>query len=101
MTSLSRPDFQRAMGHPLAAPVSLFSEPSVTRPQVDVVLCRISTGSAHMRTDRRTFLKNVADAAGLVFVGCGVTGAGAQSAQRAAVTRRPVVVKGRRITTVD
>src|SRR6185369_8385665 len=54
-----------------------------------------------MRTDRRTFLKDVADAAGLVFVGCGVTGAGAQSAQRAAVTRRPVVVKGRRITTVD
>ena len=54
-----------------------------------------------MRTDRRTFLKDVAGAAGLVFVGCGVTGVGAQSAQRVGVTRRPVVVKGRRITTVD
>ena len=54
-----------------------------------------------MRTDRRTFLKDVAGAAGLVFVECGVAGVGAQSAQRAGVTRRPVVVKGRRITTVD
>src|SRR4029077_1663268 len=74
---------------------------AATRPQVDVAMCRISTGGAQMRTDRRTFLKDVAGAAGLVFVGCGVTGVCAQSAQRAGVTRRPVVVKGRRITTVD
>jgi aminocarboxymuconate-semialdehyde decarboxylase len=54
-----------------------------------------------MRTDRRTFLKELAGAGGLVFVGCGVAGVGAQSAPRAGVTRRTVVVKGRRITTVD
>jgi aminocarboxymuconate-semialdehyde decarboxylase len=52
-----------------------------------------------MQTDRRTFLKDVA--AGVVFVGCGVAGVSAQSAQRAGVTRRTVVVNGRRITTVD
>ena len=54
-----------------------------------------------MRTDRRTFLIDAAAAASLVFVGCGVADAAAQSAQRARPTRRPVVVKGRRIKTVD
>ena len=52
-----------------------------------------------MRADRRRFLKDVAGAAGLVVVGCGA--AGAQSARPASRTRRPVVVKGRRIKTVD
>ena len=49
--------------------------------------------------DRRTFLKGVGGTAGLVFVGCGVTEAAAQSSDRS--TRRPLVVKGRRIRTVD
>ena len=51
-------------------------------------------------TNRREFLKDVAGAAGLVFVGCGITAA-AQSRPAGAAARRPVVVKGRRITTVD
>ena len=51
-------------------------------------------------TNRREFLKDVAGAAGLVFVGCGSTTA-AQSRPAGAAARRPVVVKGRRITTVD
>jgi aminocarboxymuconate-semialdehyde decarboxylase len=51
-------------------------------------------------TNRREFLKDVAGAAGLVFVGCGITTA-AQSRPAGAAARRPVVVKGRRITTVD
>ena len=51
--------------------------------------------------DRRGFLKDLAGAAGLVFVGCGGADAAAQSAPRARPTRRPVMVKGRRIRTVD
>jgi aminocarboxymuconate-semialdehyde decarboxylase len=51
------------------------------------------------RVDRRTFLKGVGGAAGLVFVGCGGAAAAAQTSNRA--TRRPLVVKGRRIRTVD
>ena len=51
-------------------------------------------------TNRREFLKDVAGAAGLVFVGCGIADA-AQSRPAGAAARRPVVVKGRRITTVD
>src|SRR5436309_1053550 len=51
-----------------------------------------------MRTDRRTFLKEVAGTAGLVFVGCR-GGAAAQGSRRAA--RPPVVIGGRRIRTVD
>ena len=48
-----------------------------------------------MRVERRTFLK----AAGLVFVGCGVTAA--QSAPRVRASRRPVLVNGERIRTVN
>jgi predicted TIM-barrel fold metal-dependent hydrolase len=54
-----------------------------------------------MRTARRRFLKDVAGAAGLVFVGCGIADAAAQPAPRGSATRRPLVVKGRRIRTVD
>jgi aminocarboxymuconate-semialdehyde decarboxylase len=54
-----------------------------------------------MATDRRRFLKGMAGTAGLVFVGCGAVDARAQSAPRARTTRRPLVVKGRRIRTVD
>jgi aminocarboxymuconate-semialdehyde decarboxylase len=54
-----------------------------------------------VRTDRRAFLKDVAGAAGLVFVGCNVAGAAAQTPSRAGAARRPVTVKGKRITTVD
>jgi predicted TIM-barrel fold metal-dependent hydrolase len=50
---------------------------------------------------RRTFLKNAAGTAGLVFVGCALAPAAAQSVQRLGAVRRPVVVKGRRIRTVD
>src|SRR6516162_2793523 len=53
-----------------------------------------------MMPDRRTFLKAAASAGGLVFVGCGLAEAAAQSAQRSA-TRTPVVLRGRRIRTVD
>jgi aminocarboxymuconate-semialdehyde decarboxylase len=49
--------------------------------------------------NRREFLKDVAGAAGIVFVGCGI-GEAAQ-ARPAAGARRPVVVNGRRMTTVD
>ncbi len=51
------------------------------------------------RIDRRSFLKGVGGAAGIVFVGCGGTAAAAQASNRS--TRRPLVVKGRRIRTVD
>jgi aminocarboxymuconate-semialdehyde decarboxylase len=53
--------------------------------------------------NRRTFLKDVAGAAGLVFVGCGVADAGQGRAAGipSATPRRPVMLKGRRITTVD
>jgi aminocarboxymuconate-semialdehyde decarboxylase len=54
-----------------------------------------------MRAGRRRFLKDVAGAAGLVFVGCGVADAAPQQAQRARTSRRLVTVKGRRIRTVD
>jgi aminocarboxymuconate-semialdehyde decarboxylase len=50
--------------------------------------------------NRREFLREVAGAAGLVFVGCGLADA-AQSGRAGRATRRPVVVKGRRIMTVD
>jgi len=50
--------------------------------------------------NRRVFLKDVAGAAGLVFVGCGIAEA-AQSRPAARAGRRPVLVRGRRITTVD
>jgi aminocarboxymuconate-semialdehyde decarboxylase len=51
-------------------------------------------------TNRREFLKDVAGAAGLVFVGCDLA-ATAQSRPAGAAARRPVIVRGRRITTVD
>jgi aminocarboxymuconate-semialdehyde decarboxylase len=51
-----------------------------------------------MDIDRRAFLK---EAAGLVFVGCSVGDAVAQSLPRAAAARRAVTIKGKRITTVD
>jgi predicted TIM-barrel fold metal-dependent hydrolase len=51
------------------------------------------------RIDRRAFLKGVGGTAGLVFVGCGVAEAAAQSSNRS--TRRPLLVNGRRIRTVD
>jgi len=55
-----------------------------------------------MMPDRRTFLKAAASAGGLVFVGCGLAEAAAQSAQRGSSgTRTPVVLRGRRIRTVD
>jgi aminocarboxymuconate-semialdehyde decarboxylase len=47
---------------------------------------------------RREFVRKVAGAAGLTFVGCG---ASAQSTSPAASTRRVVSVNGRRIRTVD
>jgi aminocarboxymuconate-semialdehyde decarboxylase len=50
--------------------------------------------------NRREFLKDVAGAAGLAFVGCGIAGA-AQQRPAGTPSRRPVVVRGRRITTVD
>ena len=53
-----------------------------------------------MRTNRRTFLKDAAAAAGLVFVGCRVSAA-AQTPARTRPARQPVVVRGRRIRTVD
>jgi aminocarboxymuconate-semialdehyde decarboxylase len=52
-----------------------------------------------VQTDRRRFLKDAARAAGLVFVGCSLADAAPRQRTRAA--RRTVVVKGRRITTVD
>ena len=59
-------------------------------------------GDTTVRTDRRSFLKDAAGAAGLVFVGCSIAGAIDPRAQRgAAAARRTVVVRGRRITTVD
>src|SRR5260221_1230474 len=59
-------------------------------------------GDTTVRTDRRSFLKDAAGAAGLVFVGCSIAGAIDARAQRgAAAARRTVVVRGRRITTVD
>ena len=54
-----------------------------------------------MPTNRREFLSDVARAAGLVFVGCGVTDAAAPRGQRATGPRRTVAINGRRIRTVD
>jgi len=54
-----------------------------------------------MPTNRREFLGDVARAAGLVFVGCGVTDAAAPRGQRATGPRRTVAINGRRIRTVD
>ena len=55
-----------------------------------------------MRFHRRAFLKDVAAAASLVFVGCGLDGAAqAQIPRAGAAKRRLVTVKGRRIKTVD
>src|SRR5262245_18005052 len=52
--------------------------------------------------NRRAFLKDMAGAAGLVFVGCGIAEAQArQGGLPASAPRRPVTIKGRRITTVD
>src|SRR3954469_21438980 len=52
--------------------------------------------------NRRAFLKDMAGAAGLVFVGCGIGQAQARGGGAPAATpRRPVMLKGRRITTVD
>jgi aminocarboxymuconate-semialdehyde decarboxylase len=56
---------------------------------------------APVRTDRRAFLKDVAGAAGLVFVGCGIADAAEQATASRAATRRPVTIRGKRITTVD
>jgi aminocarboxymuconate-semialdehyde decarboxylase len=53
-----------------------------------------------MQADRRTFLKDAAAAAGLLFVGCAAA-AGAQATAGARAARPPVVVRGRRIRTVD
>jgi aminocarboxymuconate-semialdehyde decarboxylase len=52
-------------------------------------------------TNRREFLKDVAGAAGLVFVGCGIADAAQAGRAPSNAPRRPVVIKGRRITTVD
>jgi predicted TIM-barrel fold metal-dependent hydrolase len=55
-----------------------------------------------VKRHRREFIKDVATAAGLLFVGCGLDReAGAQSAGAAGTTRRRVTIKGRRIKTVD
>jgi predicted TIM-barrel fold metal-dependent hydrolase len=51
-----------------------------------------------MRTDRRTFLKDIAGTAGLVFVGCGGAAVAQQSGRPA---HAPVLIRGRRIRTVD
>src|SRR6476659_336180 len=51
-----------------------------------------------MHIDRRAFLK---ETAGLVFVGCSVLDAVAQTPPRAAAARRAITIKGKRITTVD
>ena len=52
---------------------------------------------------RRHFLKDVAGATGLAFVGCGFAGDAAAQTAAPAVARKhaPVTIKGRRIRTVD
>jgi aminocarboxymuconate-semialdehyde decarboxylase len=51
---------------------------------------------------RRHFLKDVAGATGLAFVGCGLAGGPAAAAQTAPARRHPpVTIRGRRIRTVD
>jgi aminocarboxymuconate-semialdehyde decarboxylase len=55
-----------------------------------------------MTIHRRVFLKDVAAAAGLVFVGCGLVSADvARGFQPSGSPRRRVMVKGKRIKTVD
>src|SRR5437660_11647140 len=54
-----------------------------------------------MTIHRRVFLKDVAAAAGLVFVGCGLERDAAAQATRAGAARRRVAIKGRQIKTVD
>jgi aminocarboxymuconate-semialdehyde decarboxylase len=55
--------------------------------------------------DRRTFLKDVAGASGLLFVGCRIADAAGQSSQPArpgtAAKHAPVMLRGRRIRTID
>jgi aminocarboxymuconate-semialdehyde decarboxylase len=51
---------------------------------------------------RRAFLKDVAGAAGLLFIGCGLdAGVAAQAPRPAGAARRRVVVRGRKVRTVD
>ena len=54
-----------------------------------------------MSTSRRRFLKSVAGATGLVFVGCRAVDATNVQSTLPSGARRRVVIKGRRITTVD
>src|SRR5207244_8087115 len=51
--------------------------------------------------NRRAFLKEVAGAGGLLFVGCGLASAAGQSTQSARPKHPPVMLRGRRIKTVD
>jgi len=51
--------------------------------------------------DRRTFLKDVAGASGLLFVGCGLAGAAQSARPGTAAKHAPVMLRGRRIRTVD
>ena len=51
---------------------------------------------------RREFLRDVAGASGLVFIGCGLADAAVQAAQTSRTAKHtPVLIKGRRIRTVD
>ena len=55
-----------------------------------------------MMPTRRKFLRDVAGASGLMFVGCGLTDAAVQAAQTPRPTKHaPVLIRGRRIRTVD
>src|SRR4249920_1811839 len=55
-----------------------------------------------MVPNRRAFLKAAVNAGGLVFVGCGLTEVAAGFAQPARRgTRTPVVLRGRRVRTID
>jgi aminocarboxymuconate-semialdehyde decarboxylase len=51
--------------------------------------------------NRREFLKDAAGATGLLFVGCGLTDLAAQSPPATHVKHAPILIKGRRIRTVD
>ena len=50
---------------------------------------------------RRHFLAGAAAAAGMVFCGCGVAGAAHAQSVSARPARRPVLVSGKRIKTID
>ena len=51
---------------------------------------------------RREFLRDVAGASGLVFVGCGLENVAAQATKTPTTTKHaPVLIRGRRIRTVD